>query len=778
MLGSGSVIADKYRVVRLLGEGGMGSVYIAENLVLRKQVALKVMSASFASDASATERFFREAMSASRVRHPAIVEIFDAGHTRDGQPWMAMELLDGESLGQRLTRVGVLPLGEVVPIFGPVLAALDAVHSHGIVHRDLKPDNIFIERLPDHSVQPKLLDFGIAKHHDGLDRLTRTGAVMGTACYLAPEQARDSSGVDPRTDLYAVGVVLYECLSGRLPHEATTLPELISKLITEPPRPLLEIAPHVPAELANVVHWCLATDVGARPQRASDLGHHLARALSSVPSHVTPPPVEPGPVDARAATGAVEPGGVGAFFAAGLSPQSPSPGPPTRGSPFQTPAPQGSPPQGLPPQGLPPQGLPPLGPPPPPGAPGFGWQVSPTAPLGMSSGPPGWAAAPAAIGSASRGSGRGWVWAIVAVALLGGCLVFAVPVVLTIVGAAASFGAASGAGSGGWNTRFPVSWLAWRMPTLVDVDGDGDEDVVGWTWRVVSSDTHEFLCAFDGTDGHELWCADVGEQDDSSEAETVYASDRVIFFSPRGRLSAYRLRDGESLGWTSSVRGEPEEICALGTDRLMVRTPDRLWSEVTIASGRVALVGEAAPQGCRPAAIASPPARLGLRITSATWTSMGRGAGPITPPGMGVDEGFASPDGARQLLVGRRRGEARNPGLLALIENGMLRWQTVVPNDPLRAQAQPPEAVAITDDAIFAAYEMTGRGEAPRRVAAFRASDGERMWDVGLPEARGNRAWYLVGGRQVVVLCVNQILLVLDRTTGETRYQIGEPPRR
>jgi hypothetical protein len=257
VLGAGSVIADKYRIVRLLGEGGMGSVYIAENLVLQKQVALKVMSAAFASDASAAERLFREAMSASRARHPAIVEIFDAGHTREGQSWMAMELLDGESLGQRLTRVGALPLGEIVPIFGPVLAALDAVHAHGIVH-----------------------------------------------------------------------------------------------------------------------------------------------AISS-----------------------------------------------------------------------------------------------------------------------------------------------------------------------------------------------------------------------------------------------------------------------------------------------------------------------------------------------------------------------------------------RNPGVLAMVENGEVRWQVVVPSDPLHAQAQPPEAVAVSDDMIFASYEMTGRGDAPRRVAAFRASDGEPSWDVGLPAARGDRGWYLVGGRELVVLAVNNILLVLDRTTGETRYQIGEPPR-
>ncbi len=144
MLSPGALIADKYRVERLLGQGGMGAVYAATNVVLSKTVALKVMSTAFGADPQATERFFREATTASRVRHPAIVEIYDAGRTADGAPWMAMELLDGESLGQRIERLGRLPLGEVLPVFGPVLAALDAVHAHGIVHRDLKPDNIFL----------------------------------------------------------------------------------------------------------------------------------------------------------------------------------------------------------------------------------------------------------------------------------------------------------------------------------------------------------------------------------------------------------------------------------------------------------------------------------------------------------------------------------------------------------------------------------------------------------------------------------------------------------
>jgi eukaryotic-like serine/threonine-protein kinase len=282
MLRSGDIVAEKYRIERELGAGGMGAVYVAINEVLQKPVAIKVMGAGFATQPEAVARFFREAMSASRVRHPAIVEIYDAGDHR-GSPWMAMQLLEGESLARHIQR-GPIALGELMPIFGPVLSALDAVHTHGIVHRDLKPDNIFLERRMDGTVQPKLLDFGIAKTQDGLQKLTESGAIMGTAHYLAPEQARDATTVDPRTDLYAIGVVLYESLTGRMPHEASTLPELISKLISEDPAPMHHIAPRIPEALANVVQWCLARDPGARPQRASDLAYHLEQSLVGVPA--------------------------------------------------------------------------------------------------------------------------------------------------------------------------------------------------------------------------------------------------------------------------------------------------------------------------------------------------------------------------------------------------------------------------------------------------------------------------------------------------------------
>ncbi|MCZ7679768.1 MAG: serine/threonine protein kinase [Sandaracinaceae bacterium] len=276
MLAPGQIVAGKYRVDRLLGRGGMGAVYVATNLVLEKQVALKVMGGGFLANPDWVQRFFREGVAASKVRHPGVVSVFDAGE-HDGAPWMAMELLEGESLRERLARSGRLGVEELLPIARQVLGALAAVHAVGVVHRDLKPDNIFLERTAE-GLRAKVLDFGIAKEAHAITSLTATGAIIGTAHYLAPEQARDSRVVDARTDIYAFGVILFECLSGLMPYEATTVPELIAKMYTEPPRSLAEHAPDVPASIARIVHACLAHEPSARPESAAALLEALAIA--------------------------------------------------------------------------------------------------------------------------------------------------------------------------------------------------------------------------------------------------------------------------------------------------------------------------------------------------------------------------------------------------------------------------------------------------------------------------------------------------------------------
>jgi outer membrane biosynthesis protein TonB len=254
---AGQVLAGKYRIERLLGEGGMGAVYIAENQVLQKRVALKVMNERFAAVPQAVERFLREGVAASRVSHPSIVQVFDAGE-HDGKPWLAMELLRGESLGERLER-GPMDLEELLRMARGTLSALAAVHAEGIVHRDLKPDNIFLAENRDGTFTPKVLDFGIAKDtSDGqLSKLTATGAVVGTAYYLSPEQAKGLPDIDARADIYAMGVVFYECLTGQMPYEAETITQLIAKMFTERPRHLSEVGPDVPVPIAQVVMTCL-----------------------------------------------------------------------------------------------------------------------------------------------------------------------------------------------------------------------------------------------------------------------------------------------------------------------------------------------------------------------------------------------------------------------------------------------------------------------------------------------------------------------------------------
>ncbi len=281
-LAPGDMVAGKYRIDRLLGEGGMGRVYVATHQILRKSVALKVMAERFVVDADAVERFFREAVASTKIDHPAIVIIFDAD-VHDGAPFMAMELLEGEDLEQRLAREGRLSLQETLRIARPVLSALDAAHRVGVIHRDIKPPNIFLARRPNGVVTPKLLDFGIAKHLNdpAFDRLTQTGSILGTPLYLPPEQARADSTIDHRADIYGMGVTLYHCLSGGTPWLANTLGDLISQMFSSPPRPLAELAPDVPPEVCDWIHRCLSLEPEGRPESAGVLLEGLDAAFAS-----------------------------------------------------------------------------------------------------------------------------------------------------------------------------------------------------------------------------------------------------------------------------------------------------------------------------------------------------------------------------------------------------------------------------------------------------------------------------------------------------------------
>jgi len=276
----GRTIAGRYRVVSRLGEGGMGVVYVAEHLRIGRKVALKRLHPELASDARAVQRFQREARAAAATGHPHIVEILDLGLAEDGAPYLVMEHLTGASLAALLRQEGRLAPRRAVALLAQVLAALEAVHAAGIIHRDLKPDNVFVTPRAGFGEFVKVLDFGISKvRGEGASealRLTRTGVTMGTPFYLSPEQARGMPDVDARIDLYAVGVMLYECLTGRLPFAADNYHALLQLILRSEPAPPSSFASGVDRRLDAVVLRSIGKDRQTRFQTARELLDALA----------------------------------------------------------------------------------------------------------------------------------------------------------------------------------------------------------------------------------------------------------------------------------------------------------------------------------------------------------------------------------------------------------------------------------------------------------------------------------------------------------------------
>lgn len=284
-LNPGTIFAGKYRVEGLLGQGGMSSVYVATNTALMAEVALKVIHHNLNASPEATMRFAREGTATSRVRHRAIVQVFDAGEYQ-GMPWLAMELLPGESLAEAIERQGTLPPAEVVRIATEIASGLEAAHAVGITHRDLKPANIFLDSSEE-PPQPKILDFGIAKLDiAGSPKLTRQGIAMGTPYYMAPEQARGEPGVGPASDLWALGVIMLEAVSGQLPFERSEIGPYMVSVASKPPRDIDVLAPKAPLGLRQVISWCLSPSPSARPPDARTLRTTLD-ALAQELAHET-----------------------------------------------------------------------------------------------------------------------------------------------------------------------------------------------------------------------------------------------------------------------------------------------------------------------------------------------------------------------------------------------------------------------------------------------------------------------------------------------------------
>jgi serine/threonine-protein kinase len=283
---AGDVVAGKYRIEEVIGEGGMGAVYAATHTLTGKRVALKWMLPELAADEGAVQRFIREAQAAGRIDHPNVVDVYDVGE-HDGSTFLVMEYLQGETLTAAFHRGG-LEARHIIQLLIPAMRGVAAAHRTGVVHRDLKPDNVFLCRSVDGSYrEPKVLDFGISKVSPGEGqlnpRLTRTGAVMGTPYYMSPEQIRGAAEVDQRTDVYAFGVILYEALTGRVPFDANAYSALVLEIATGTPKRPRELRPELPRGLEDVVLKAMARDPYDRYQDVES----LARALEPFSEGVT-----------------------------------------------------------------------------------------------------------------------------------------------------------------------------------------------------------------------------------------------------------------------------------------------------------------------------------------------------------------------------------------------------------------------------------------------------------------------------------------------------------
>ncbi len=283
----GSMLLGRYRITAQIGQGGMGAVYEAEHTLIGKRVAVKVLLDHYARKDAVVARLEQEARLASSIGHEHIVDITDFGETSDGRRFVVMEYLDGESLGARLRREGPLPEQRAIFIAHQAAGALSAAHAKGILHRDIKPENIFLLRRKDNDFV-KVVDFGISKSlHTGsgeasTPRLTQTGMVLGTPLYMSPEQARGEEDLDQRIDVYALGVILYEMVTGQVPFQGSNSLSIIARVINEEPRTPRELRPDLSRELEAVILHAMAKDRSARYPSCDALSADLSALLEEV----------------------------------------------------------------------------------------------------------------------------------------------------------------------------------------------------------------------------------------------------------------------------------------------------------------------------------------------------------------------------------------------------------------------------------------------------------------------------------------------------------------
>ncbi|HEY6173934.1 MAG TPA: serine/threonine-protein kinase, partial [Kofleriaceae bacterium] len=269
----GSILLGKYRIDELIGAGGMGNVVRASHLYLHQPVAIKLLLPEMTASHSTVQRFLREAQATVKLRSEHIARVMDVGTTPEGVPFMVMEFLDGNDLNQILRHHGPQQPAIVVDLILQACEGIAEAHALGIIHRDIKPSNFFITQRPDGSMLLKILDFGISKTPIGYDELTGTQTVIGTPSYMAPEQMKSGRSADPRSDIWSIGVVMYQLITGRVPFSGESYAELVLKVGLEPPAPILV---PLPPGLGDIVMRCIEKDPTLRHQSVGDLARNLA----------------------------------------------------------------------------------------------------------------------------------------------------------------------------------------------------------------------------------------------------------------------------------------------------------------------------------------------------------------------------------------------------------------------------------------------------------------------------------------------------------------------
>jgi serine/threonine-protein kinase len=281
----GEVVEGRYKVIRPIADGGMGTVFLAEHWLIKRKVAMKVLHADLVGDATMIRRFMNEALAAGTLGHPNIIDATDMGFTKGDLPYIVFEYLEGTSLADEIRKNGRMPWQRAVRIATQIASALGAAHAAGIVHRDLKTDNIFLATKQDVTDHVKVLDFGISRFLAASDKTGISSTLLGTPEFMAPEQVLSPEDLDHRADIYALGIVLYEMLAGHVPFLLEQQPghvgldvaaahRLLDRIIAEPAPPLTHDVPH---GLASVIHNMLAKDREARPQTMEDVAAALAQ---------------------------------------------------------------------------------------------------------------------------------------------------------------------------------------------------------------------------------------------------------------------------------------------------------------------------------------------------------------------------------------------------------------------------------------------------------------------------------------------------------------------